>query len=167
MGFSDDLHPPTGKNTLMFRGSSAINLDAKGRLAMPSRYREELDERCEGRMVLTIDLAEPCLCLYPLNEWTRIETQLSRMPSMLEETRRLLRLLVGNAVDLELDGNGRFLVPPLLREHAGLGKKVLLVGQLHKFQVWDEAAWNRQAAEDLAAIKHKGEMPDELRGLVF
>lgn len=151
----------------MFRGSSAISLDAKGRLAIPSRYREELDERCEGRMVLTIDLAEPCLCLYPMNEWSRIETQLSRMPSMLEETRRLQRLLIGNAVDLELDGNGRFLVPPLLRDYAGLDKKVLLVGQLHKFQIWDEGAWSQQAAEDLAALKRKGEMPEELRGLVL
>ncbi len=151
----------------MFRGSSAINLDAKGRLAMPSRYREELAERCEGRVVLTIDLAEPCLCLYPLSEWERIETQLARMPSMLEETRRLQRLLIGNAVDLELDGSGRFLIPPRLRDYAGLDKHTLLVGLLHKFQIWDEAAWSRQAEQDLARLQQPAELPDELRGLVL
>lgn len=152
----------------MFRGSSAINLDAKGRLAMPSRYREELAGRCEGRVVLTIDLAEPCLCLYPLNEWERIETQLARMPSMLEETRRLQRLLIGNAVDLELDGSGRFLIPPRLREYAGLNKQVMLVGQMHKFLIWDEVAWDQQTELDLASLKEKPTvLPDELRGLVL
>ena len=76
----------------MFRGSSSINLDAKGRLAMPSRYRQELDERCEGQMVITIDLHEPCLCLYPLDEWEPVETQIRSMSSMLPEARRLQRL---------------------------------------------------------------------------
>ena len=150
----------------MFRGSSAVNLDAKGRLAMPSRYRQELGERCEGQMVITIDLHDPCLCLYPLNEWARIETQVSRMPSMVAEARRLQRLLIGNAVDVELDGSGRFLIPPRLRELAGLDKHVLLVGLLHKFQIWDEQAWNQQFEQDMGVLTQE-ELPDELRNLVL
>lgn len=151
----------------MFRGSNAINLDAKGRLVMPSRYRQELEERCEGQLVITIDLADPCLCIYPLSEWERIEAELSRLPSLRQETRQLNRLLIGSAVDLELDGSSRLLIPPRLREYAKLDKHVMLVGQLNKFQVWDEATWNALIENDLAAIQKPGELPDELMNLVL
>lgn len=77
------------------------------------------------------------------------------------------RLLIGNAVDLELDGNGRFLIPPRLREYAKLDKRAMLVGQLNKFQLWDEDAWNAMAEADLAAIKQPGGLPDELRDLIL
>ena len=149
----------------MFRGSSSVNLDAKGRLAMPSRYRQELDERCEGQMVITIDLHDPCLCLYPLSEWERVEAQISRMSSMLPEARRLQRLLVGNAIDVELDGSGRMLIPPQLRARAGLDKHVALVGMLHKFQIWDEQKWSEQFEQDISFVQGN-EIPEELRNLV-
>lgn len=151
----------------MFRGTSAINLDAKGRVAMPSRYRDELDERSEGQLVITIDLADPCLCIYPLSEWERIELELSRLPSLRPETRRLNRLLIGSAVDLELDGSGRMLIPSRLREHAKLEKRVVLVGQLYKFQLWDEQVWNELLESDLAAIKEQDGLPEELMNLVL
>ena len=88
----------------MFRGANAISLDAKGRLAMPSRYRDELVSRSSGQLIVTIDAVDPCLCVYPLDEWEIIETKLRALPSLREENRRLQRLLIGNAVDLELDG---------------------------------------------------------------
>jgi len=127
----------------LFRGANAISLDAKGRLAMPSRYRDELLSRCAGQLIVTVDAVDPCLCVYPLTEWELIEAKLRQLPSLVEENRRLQRVLIGNAVDLELDGNGRFLVPPRLREHAGLDKHAMLVGQLNKFQLWNESAWTR------------------------
>jgi MraZ protein len=151
----------------VFRGANAINLDAKGRLAMPSRYRNELDSRSGGQLIVTIDAVDPCLCLYPLSEWEQIEAKLRDLATFREENRRLQRLLIGNAVDLELDGSGRFLVPPRLREHARLDKRVMLVGQLNKFQLWDEDAWNALADADLAAIQQPGAMPDELRDLIL
>ena len=151
----------------MFRGANAISLDAKGRLAMPSRHREELVARCAGQLIVTIDAIDPCLCVYPLAEWELIEAKLRELPSLREESRRLQRLLIGNAVDIELDGNGRFLVPPRLREYASLDKHVMLVGQLNKFQLWDEAAWNAIADADLAAIKQSGGLPEELRDLIL
>ena len=151
----------------MFRGANAISLDAKGRLAMPSRYRDELLSRCAGQLIVTVDAVDPCLCVYPLTEWELIEAKLRQLPSLVEENRRLQRVLIGNAVDLELDGNGRFLVPPRLREHAGLDKHAMLVGQLNKFQLWDEAAWNAIADADLAAIKQSGSLPEELRDLIL
>ncbi|MBS7325187.1 MAG: division/cell wall cluster transcriptional repressor MraZ [Thiopseudomonas sp.] len=150
----------------MFRGSSSINLDAKGRLAVPSRYRQELEERCEGQVVITLDLHEPCLCLYPMQEWERIEAQISRIPSMRPEARSLQRLLVANAIDTELDGSGRLLIPPRMRTHAKLDKHVMLVGLSHKFQIWDEATWNNQFAEDLDFIR-QAELPEELQNLVL
>lgn len=150
----------------MFRGSSSINLDAKGRLAMPSRYRQELDERCEGQMVITIDLHEPCLCLYPLHEWERVEAQISRMSSMMPEARSLQRLLVGNAIDVELDGSGRFLIPPQLRARVGLDKHVALVGMLNKFHVWDEEKWQAQFEQDISFVQ-QNDIPDDLRNLVL
>ncbi len=151
----------------MFRGSSAINLDAKGRLAMPSRYREELLERCQGQLVITIDLVDPCLCIYPLPDWEVVETQLSQMPSLRPQTRQLNRLLIGSAVDLELDNSGRLLIPARLREQASLTKQVMLVGQLNKFQLWDECQWHELLSADLETIKNPDHLPEELMNLVL
>lgn len=134
---------------------------------MPSRYRDELVSRCNGQLIVTIDAVDPCLCVYPLPEWELIEAKLRDLPSLREETRRLQRLLIGNAVDIELDGSGRFLVPPRLRAHAGLDKHAMLVGQLNKFQLWNEDAWNALADADLAAIKQPGALPDDLRDLIL
>lgn len=107
----------------MFRGANAISLDAKGRLAMPSRYRDELNSRGDGQLIITIDAVDRCLCIYPLPEWELIEAKLRELPSLREEARRLQRLLIGNAVDLEMDGSGRVVVPPRLREYARLDKR--------------------------------------------
>ena len=134
---------------------------------MPSRYRDELVSRCDGLLIITIDAVDSCLCIYPLPEWELIETKLRELPSLHEESRRLQRLLIGNAVDLEMDGNGRVLVPPRLREHARLDKRAMLVGQLNKFSLWNEDEWNAQADEDLAAIKQPGALPEALRELIL
>lgn len=151
----------------MFRGTSAINLDAKGRLAMPSRYRQELEDLCAGHLVITVDVYDSCLCIYPLCEWERVEAQLSRLPTSHPQARRYKRVLIGNAEDLELDGNGRILVPQRLREYAGLGKHVMLVGQLHKFQLWDEQKWSSLLDEDLGVIQQAEELPEDLMNLVL
>lgn len=135
---------------------------------MPARYRDEIVSRSAGQLIVTIDAVDTCLCIYPLPEWELIEAKLRQLPSLREETRRLQRLLIGNAVDIELDGSGRFLIPPRLREYAKLDKHAMLVGQLNKFQLWDEDAWNAISDADLAAIKQQpGEMPDELRDLIL
>lgn len=151
----------------MFRGASTVNLDAKGRMAMPARYRDELMARCAGQLVLTVDVIDRCLCLYPLPEWELIEDRLRSLPSLSEAARRLQRVLIGNAVDIELDGQGRLLVPQRLRQHAGIEKVGMLVGQLNKFQLWDESIWNAQSADDLEAIRLPGAVSDELRDLIL
>lgn len=134
---------------------------------MPSRHRDEFMARCAGQLVVTIDAIEPCLCVYPLDEWAPIEDRLRELPSLCEASRRLQRLLIGNAVDLELDAAGRFLVPTRLREYARLARRAVLVGQLNKIQLWDEAAWDARCAEDLQAIKEPGGLPEELRSLIL
>jgi len=151
----------------LFRGANAVSLDVKGRIAMPSRYRDELSVRCSGKLIVTVDAVDPCLNIYPLPEWEVIENKLRQMPSLREETRRLHRTLIGSAQDIELDGNGRFLIPPRLRQRAGLDKKVVLVGQLNKFQLWDENTWNAIELDDMAAIKEPGGLPEELRDLIL
>ncbi|WP_026957938.1 MULTISPECIES: division/cell wall cluster transcriptional repressor MraZ [Aliagarivorans] len=133
----------------MLRGASSINLDAKGRLTMPTRYRQWLLDECQGQMVCTIDINHRCLLLYPLNEWEDIERKLRKLSSMNPAERRLQRLLLGYADDCDMDKNGRLLIPPPLRQHAELDKKIMLVGQLNKFELWSELQWQQQIADDL------------------
>jgi MraZ protein len=127
----------------MFRGVSHINLDSKGRLAIPARYRDRLSESCNGHLIVTIDV-DRCLLVYPLPEWERIEQALMSRPNMNPQVRRLQRQIVGHATDVDLDGQGRILVSASLREYASLEKQIVLVGQGNKFEIWDEQAWNSQ-----------------------
>lgn len=128
----------------MFRGITSLNLDAKGRLAVPARYREALLQQCDGQLVITVSYEERCLWMYPLDVWEEIERKLVKLPSLDPTAQRLKRQLIGHATDCEVDGNGRVLVPPLLREYSELNKHVMLVGQGNKFEIWDETAWNAQ-----------------------
>jgi MraZ protein len=152
----------------VFRGVNSINLDAKGRLAIPTRYRAELQDSCEGQLVLTVD-REKCLLLYPLPEWEEIERRLMRLPTLNPQARRLQRLLVGHATECEMDGQGRVLVPEPLRKFAGLDKEVALIGQGNKFELWNEEVWNLRRDEWLAeeSLEDIGELSPELGSLAF
>ncbi len=148
----------------MFRGVNTLNLDSKGRMAIPTRYRETLAQHCNGQMVVTVD-RDHCLLLYPLPNWEEIERKLVKLPSFNPQARRLQRLLIGHATECELDGNGRILVPPPLREFAGLDKGVVMIGQGNKFEIWDETTWNTRRAEWLGAVDDGSELPPELGSL--
>ncbi|MEW5943163.1 MAG: division/cell wall cluster transcriptional repressor MraZ [Pseudomonadota bacterium] len=145
----------------MFRGVATLNLDSKGRLAVPSRHREFLLSYCGGRLVITADPSK-CLLIYPLPDWEPIERKLNSLSSFNPQTRSLQRLLVGNAGDAELDSAGRILVAPPLRQFAGLEKSVVLVGQGNKFELWDEEKWSQQMSE--ALVFRDGGIPPELEG---
>ncbi|HSG61125.1 MAG TPA: division/cell wall cluster transcriptional repressor MraZ [Pseudomonadales bacterium] len=125
----------------MFRGVSHINLDAKGRMAMPAKYRDRVASEFSGLMVMTIDTQTRCLLLYPLATWEVLEKQIQDLPSFDPAVKRFQRLTIGYASDLELDGSGRLLLPQALRDYASLDKKVVLVGQGKKFELWSEEAW--------------------------
>lgn len=150
----------------MFRGVAELSLDAKGRIAMPVRYRESLQESCAGHLVITIDLVEKCLAIYPLHEWTLIAQKLDALPSLNPKTAMVRRLLGGNATDVDIDANGRVLIPTKLRKMANLEKKVVIVGQGKKFELWDEEAWDtRTQAWQEAFSMDEGGLPIELESL--
>lgn len=146
----------------MFRGVNALNLDAKGRMAMPTRYRQRLSEMCAGQMVITVDNSERCLLLYTLPEWEEVERKLQKLPSFNKQARRLQRLLIGHATEVDMDSNGRLLLPPPLREFAGLEKRTVLIGQSNKFELWSEDLWNERRSEWLAEDDDLGELPEEM-----
>ncbi|HXA34817.1 MAG TPA: division/cell wall cluster transcriptional repressor MraZ [Steroidobacteraceae bacterium] len=148
----------------MFRGANKLTLDVKGRMVMPTRYRDRLQELCGGKLVVTVD-KDQCLLIYPLPDWEEIERKLMRLSSMNPQTRRLQRLMVGNATDLELDGHGRLLLPPKLREFGLLTRDAMLIGQGLHFELWDEARWNDQRDEWLASGGTAGGLPAELETL--
>ncbi|MFT7259021.1 MAG: MraZ protein [Glaciecola sp.] len=137
----------------MFRGANAINLDSKGRLTIPTRYRQSLLDDCQGQLVCTIDTSQNCLLLYPLPEWEEIELKLSKLSSTNPQERRLQRLLLGYAMEGEMDKSGRILIAPTLRQHATFDKQIMLVGQLNKFEIWDANVWQKQISEDIEIEK--------------
>ena len=150
----------------MFRGVNGINIDVKGRIVMPTRYRDRLQHDSRGCVVLTIDTEERCLLLYPLPAWEEIENKLAALPSFNHAARRIQRLLIGHATEVDLDNHGRILLPPLLREYAGLKKHAMLVGQGNKFELWDDSQWQQRRSEWLAAeAQDEGELPEEVRSL--
>lgn len=153
----------------MFRGFTPVALDGKGRLAIPTKYRDTLMERCGGRLVATIDPHSGCLLLYPYPEWEPIERKLNALPSFNALSRQLQRILVGSAADLEMDSAGRILLPAPLRDYVRMDKDAVLVGQGNKFEIWNAADWLRQMSAapeipaQLDAARQNGGMPDELR----
>lgn len=148
----------------MFRGASKITLDAKGRMAMPTRYRDRLSEKSDGRLVVTVD-RDYCLLIYPFPDWEEIERKLVRLPSLNPQARRLQRLMVGYATELDLDGHGRILLPRELREFAGLDRQAILIGQGNKFELWDEERWNAKRDQWLQADEDGVDLPAELESL--
>ena len=125
----------------MARGSNNLNIDAKGRMAIPTKYRDGLLNDSKGQLVVTISPQDRCLWLYTLAEWEAVEQKLISLPTLNASTRKLKRMLIGHADDCEMDGNGRILLPAPLREFAMLQKKAVLVGQGDKFEIWDEVQW--------------------------
>ena len=154
---------------MMFRGATTINIDVKGRMAMPVRFRDlfigEVDPSINPQLVVTIDTEEPCLLIYPLLEWDLIQKKLEQLPSFNPTARRIQRLLIGHATDLELDANGRILLPALLREYAQLDKKVILLGQGKKIELWSEPLWNARRETYLQANSNTEELPELLHQL--
>ena len=149
-----------------FRGVSNLSLDAKGRIVLPARYRERLLEICQSELIVTIDTEQRCLLIYPLPEWEKIEEKIEALPSFNATTRRIQRLLIGHATEVEVDANGRMLLSTPLREYAQLGKKVVLIGQGKKFELWDEAHWNESMTTWLNE-PGESEQPDALAELTL
>lgn len=156
---------------ILFRGISSINLDAKGRIAIPTRYREDLQECCDNQLVVTVAVDEKCvgepgcLWLYPLPEWEKLELTLSKLPTLNKMAGKLRRFVIGNASECEMDPQGRLLIPEKLREFANMKKHIVLIGQLNKFEMWNETAWQAKECEWMTGNDNEG--LDELGNLSF
>ncbi|WP_348943819.1 division/cell wall cluster transcriptional repressor MraZ [Chitinibacter sp. FCG-7] len=121
----------------MFSGVSSLNLDSKGRLAIPAKHRDTLLAQAQGKLIITADPAG-CLLVYPEPAWLPIRDQLNQLTGAKANIRRFI---VGQAEEVEMDASGRVLVPPRLRQVAKLDKEVALVGMGNKFELWDDASW--------------------------
>lgn len=142
----------------MFLGSHAITMDAKGRMAIPAKIRDALSSLCDGRLVITAHTEERCLLVYPEPQWADLLPKIEALPNFNRKARMAQRLLLGYATPLEMDGNGRVLLPPPLRDYAGLEKKLLLVGQGKKLELWSESSW----FDWLGTASEDDDMPDEM-----
>jgi MraZ protein len=155
----------------VFRGNTTISFDDKGRFAMPSRYRARLQEICDSELVATVAVDEccvgmsGCLWLYPLPEWERVEQKITALPAFNKMAIKLKRFLVGNAHECEMDAQGRIHLPETLREFAGLQKKIILIGQLNRFEIWNETMWRVKEAQFMDSDDTDG--LDDLAGLSF
>lgn len=130
----------------MLLGYNSINLDTKGRLAIPTRYRQALQDFCEGELVLTVN-RDKCLALYPMPAWKIIQEKLRKAPALNKKVKMLQRLVFGHATPCVMDSQGRVMLPDILREHAELNKRVVLVGQLTMFEIWDFDSWNENCSK--------------------
>jgi len=134
-------------------------------MAVPTKYRDRLQSTADGQLVVTLDMSDPCLLIYPVTEWEDIERKLVRLPSLNKQAARLKRLLLGHASEVELDSHGRILLPPALRELVRLEKRIILLGQGNKFEVWDEQTWNDRRDQWLEETDSDEGLSDELESL--
>lgn len=138
---------------MLLIGNNNINLDPKGRLAIPTKYRNDLALACAGKMVLARSPRERCLWLYPLPVWEEIQAKIVSMPAGNKGAERYRHVLLGTAEVLEMDGSGRFLIKETLREMVGLSKEVSLIGQGNKFEIWNRGEWDSRFDEWLTATQ--------------
>lgn len=143
---------------MLYQGSSSLNLDGKGRMSVPARHREALQVQCEGRLTLTKH-PHGCLVMFPRPIWEAYRETIAGWPM---QALAWKRIFMGSAMDVEIDGAGRLLVPPELRTAAQLDKDITLMGMGSHLEIWDAAIQARKEAEAIAAG-----MPDSIAGMSF
>ncbi|MES2859480.1 MAG: division/cell wall cluster transcriptional repressor MraZ [Pseudomonadota bacterium] len=145
----------------MFQGETAITIDDKGRLAIPTAYRDLVARECGNRLVLTYNPFESgCLYLYPLPIWERLRDQVNALPRTKKNSRLLQLKLVGAAAFVEPDGSGRVSIPPSQRNAVGIEKKAVLLGMGDKFELWSEQAHHAQIRQTLGDAELGEELLD-------
>lgn len=145
----------------MFRGFSTVSLDSKGRLAIPSRFRERLATIAGGSLVLTLNPLDHCLWMYPYSDWELIEKKLAELSDFDKQSRRTKQMMRGYATDCQLDSQGRILIPQELREYARLQKQAVILGQGNKFEIWNQKSWEKQRDLWLSQLDDSDGEPSE------
>ena len=141
----------------LFRGIFHNNLDDKGRLSIPARFREQIRENHETPLVLTLGF-DQCLNLYPMDAWKKIEEKLSSLDTLNAEVRQFQRTIMKASDEVEIDQQGRIMISPVLRREAGLSKNVVIVGSLHRVEIWDKQKYENyhsQTAQSLELLGQK------------
>ena len=142
----------------MFQGVSALNLDAKGRLSVPTRHRDALMQSAGGALTITKH-PHGCLMIFPRPEWERFRERIAALPMQAQWWKRIF---LGNAMDVDIDATGRVLIAPELRKAAAIDKQTVLLGMGGYFELWDEAAYAQQEAQAM-----QGNMPDVFKDFSF
>lgn len=135
----------------MFRGSFEHTMDTKGRVSVPSKFRDILADRYDGKLVLAMD-SDQCLTVYPLEEWEKLEEKIKALPTMKPEVKHFVRTFFSSATECELDKQGRILIPPPHRGHAAITKNVLLIGIINKIEIWDAGIWGARRSQNGDAV---------------
>ena len=148
----------------MFRGAAKVTLDDKGRMVLPTRFRDSIVNEARGKLLVTLGL-EKCLLIYPQPAWEQVERTLMDLPSLIPQSQLLQRLILGYATELELDSHFRFLLPSELRSVAKLERQVMLVGQGNRIELWDEGRWNEQLGRWSGGELALTNLPPELRNV--
>ena len=150
----------------MFRGFSTVSIDSKGRLAVPSRFRDRLGAIAGGCLVQTLNPLDRSLWLYPLSEWELIETKLAALSDFDKQSRRAKQMMRGYATDCQLDAQGRILLMPELRDYAAIKKQAVILGQGNKFEIWNQQSWEKLRDQWLEQVGNDDNEPsDPLKGL--
>jgi len=150
----------------MFAGNLSVSMDSKGRFAIPTRFREGLVPEGMSRLAMTIDPNYKNLVLYPLAHWGEIQEKIAALPSLNPHAKRLQQLVIGHAFDdLEPDSGGRILVPPSLRKYAQLEKKLVLLGQPRKIEIWSESLWEERCESLINSTLDPQTMPEQVEAI--
>jgi MraZ protein len=142
----------------VFQGASSLNLDAKGRLSVPTRHRDVLSANAAGQLTITKH-PHGCLMVFPRPEWERFRERIAALPMQAQWWKRIF---LGNAMDVDMDSTGRVLISPELRAAAGIQKDAVLLGMGAYFELWDASTYAAQEAEAM-----KGQMPDVFKDFSF
>lgn len=161
MEISGVIHFPGAGS--MFRGSCLLTVDDKGRIAVPARFREILTEQCDGHVVTTM-YQDRAVAIYPWPVWLELEQRLQDLPSGDVANRALQEMLLGHADERQLDGQGRLLIAPSLRQYAGLEREAKLLGQSHKLVLWS-AQTDEQRYENWARVLNDPELAQTVTNL--
>lgn len=139
----------------MFRGRFEHAIDNKGRLAVPSKFREILSTNYDERLIITN--FDGCLWAYPVAEWQKVEDKVASLPQFKDEVKALQRVFISAAVESPIDGSGRILIPPTLREYAGITKDVILVGMTNRIEIWSRERWLQKFDESQKKLELLGD----------
>lgn len=144
----------------MFRGRFVHQIDSKGRLSVPSRFREVLSSQFDERVIVTN--FDECLWAYPVPEWQELERKVAALPQFMDEVKALQRVFISAAAECAVDRQGRLLVPPSLRDYAGLNRDAVIVGMTKRFEIWAKERWDAAFANAQVRLEGMGAKLAEL-----